>query len=216
MDKGKTLGERIYDELYKEITEGTLKQGQKLTLPMLKERFGVSHTPIREALSRLTAEGLVTYQTNCGMRVAELSEAEIREIFQFSAELEATAVRFLRTTFSLAPMLREMERLIREEREFLEKNDFKEWIALRETIHNIIYRYCGNRYLVEAAERIGARMELMNARYANEETFEEIYRRHVAIYEALQERDFERAAECVREHLQFAMEYVLDDYRGRS
>lgn len=216
MDKEKTLSERIYGELYKEITSGVLAQGQKLSLPMLKERFGVSHTPIREALSRLTAEGLATYQTNCGMRVAKLSKEEIREIFQFSAELEATAVRLLRMNFSSAPMLREMEGLIQSEREIVERKDFETWMALRDTIHNVIYRYCGNRYLVEAAERIGARMELMNFCYANEETFEEIYRRHVAVYEALRDGDYDGAAERVREHLQFAMEYVLADYRARD
>lgn len=216
MDKEKTLSERIYHELYREIAGGILKQGQKLTLPMLKERFGVSHTPIREALSRLTADGLVTYQSNCGMRVAKLSEAEIREIFQFAAELEATAVRFLRMTFSLAPMLQEMESLIRREGELVEKKDFETWVEMRENIHNVIYRYCGNRYLVEAAERIGAQMELMNSYYANEENFEGIYRRHLAIYEALREGDFERAADGVREHLQFAMEYVLREYREKN
>ena len=55
---GKTLSEQIYDELYHDITEQRLYCGQKLTLNMLKERFGVSHTPIREALMRLTTEDI--------------------------------------------------------------------------------------------------------------------------------------------------------------
>ena len=50
---GKTLSEQIYDELYHDITRQQLRCGQKLTLNMLKERFHVSHTPIREALMRL-------------------------------------------------------------------------------------------------------------------------------------------------------------------
>ena len=55
-----TLSEQIYRELYQDITEQRLRCGQKLTLKMLKERFQVSHTPIREALVRLSENGLVT------------------------------------------------------------------------------------------------------------------------------------------------------------
>ena len=68
---GKTLSEQIYDELYHDITRQQLRCGQKLTLNMLKERFHVSHTPIREALMRLAENGLVTYYSNCGVTVIE-------------------------------------------------------------------------------------------------------------------------------------------------
>ena len=71
---GKTLSEQIYDELYHDITRQQLRCGQKLTLNMLKERFHVSHTPIREALMRLAENGLVTYYSNCGVTVIEFEE----------------------------------------------------------------------------------------------------------------------------------------------
>ena len=56
-----TLTERIYHELYHDITSQKLCCGQKLTLTELKKRFNVSQTPIREALTRLTESGLVNY-----------------------------------------------------------------------------------------------------------------------------------------------------------
>ena len=68
-----TLSEQIYDELYHDITDQRLVCGQKLTLKVLKDRFNVSHTPIREALTRLSENGLVTYYSNCGVTVTEFT-----------------------------------------------------------------------------------------------------------------------------------------------
>ena len=89
-----TLSEQIYDELYHDITDQRLVCGQKLTLKVLKDRFNVSHTPIREALTRLSENGLVTYYSNCGVTVTEFTETDIREIFQFIGELDALAIQF--------------------------------------------------------------------------------------------------------------------------
>ena len=91
---GKTLSEQIYDELYHDITRQQLRCGQKLTLNMLKERFHVSHTPIREALMRLAENGLVTYYSNCGVTVIEFEERDIQELYQFASELDALAIQF--------------------------------------------------------------------------------------------------------------------------
>lgn len=94
-----TLSERIYDELYHDITDQRLVCGQKLTLKILKERFGVSHTPIREALTRLAENGLVTYYSNCGVTVTEFTDEDIRQIYHFIGELDAMAIRFLQKRF---------------------------------------------------------------------------------------------------------------------
>ena len=59
---------------------------------MLKERFQVSHTPIREALVRLSENGLVTYYSNCGVTVIEFTETDIRQLYQFAAEVDAIAI----------------------------------------------------------------------------------------------------------------------------
>ena len=76
MGTDSTLTNEIYNELYRAITHQELKPGQNLTLTMLKKQFNVSHTPIREALTRLSADGLVTYHPNKGMKVTDFSEVK--------------------------------------------------------------------------------------------------------------------------------------------
>lgn len=213
MSSDQTLTERIYKELYHAITHRELKPGQNLTLAMLKEQFNVSHTPIREALTRLSADGLVEYQTNKGMRVVEFSDTEIREIFQFTAELEALAVKFCSMSFTMAPLLHELEYIITEEETALETDDEPRWDAVAGRFHDLFYKYSQNRYLDEAAERMSARMELMSNVYSRVETYPDIHERHKGIYQAILAKDYDRAADLVRAHLQFSMMYALEDYR---
>ena len=191
MGSDHTLSEEIYQELYKDITQRKLKSGQNLTLNMLKDRFKVSHTPIREALTRLAADGLVSYSANKGMKVIEFSEVEIREIFQFTAELESVAIRLCKDAFTLAPLTKELEHIISEETAAMETKDIERWEAVGGYFHNVFYKYSGNRFLVEASNRTGARMELMSNIYSTQGNLIDIHHRHVEIFKAIKERDFD-------------------------
>jgi DNA-binding GntR family transcriptional regulator len=70
------------------IVSGELEPGSVLRQEQLSERFGVSRTPVREALRRLAALGLVSFEPNRGVRVRTMSHADLREAFMVRAELE--------------------------------------------------------------------------------------------------------------------------------
>jgi len=213
-----TLSEKLYHELYKDITEQRLVSGQKLTLNMLKERFNVSHTPIREALSRLVSDGLVTHSANRGMTVAEFSPSEVKEMFQFTAELEAMAVRLCGSSFAIAPMEAELEEVISKEKAALKDFPSPESIdafdSVAGDIHNVFYKYADNRFLSEAANRLGARMELMSNIYSTQDNFPQIHENHLRIYEAIRQRDFDKASDLVRAHLQFSLIRTLEHLKS--
>src|SRR5246127_255495 len=71
------------------IVSGELAPGSVLRQEQLSERFGVSRTPVREALRRVAATGLVSFEPNRGVRVRTLSRDDLREAFLVRAELEA-------------------------------------------------------------------------------------------------------------------------------
>ena len=216
MSTDNTLTNEIYNELYHAITHQELKPGQNLTLTMLKKQFNVSHTPIREALTRLSADGLVTYLPNKGMKVVNFSEGEVRELFQFTAELEVMALRFCTNAFTMAPLIDALESVVETERESLAKGDYDTWGAASGKFHDLFYKYSDNQFLDETAEKMGARMELMSYMYSKEGTESEIYQRHVGIYEAVKDKDYEKAADLIRAHLQFSMMYILEDYKKNN
>lgn len=212
MDGDKTVSEMIYSELYHEIVTHKLKPGQNLTLAMLRKRFNVSHTPIREALTRLSSDGLVSYESNKGMKVVEFTDSEIREIFQFTAELEIIAMRFCSNAFTMAPLLNEMKAIISQEENALKNNDIELWGKVSGIFHGLFYKYSGNRFLNEVAERMGARMELMSNMYSHKDydISASITNRQREIFKAVEAGEFDRAADLIRAHLQFSMIDVLE------
>lgn len=81
----------IHDQLRAEILEGKLAPGSKLRLEELKRRFGVSLSPLREALSRLVAEGIVVAESQRGFNVAPVSRAIFTDVIRLRAKLECMA-----------------------------------------------------------------------------------------------------------------------------
>src|SRR6185503_9639094 len=73
------------------IVSGEIAPGTVLRQEQLSERFEVSRTPVREALRRLAALGLVSFEPNRGVRVRSVSPAELREAYLVRAELESLA-----------------------------------------------------------------------------------------------------------------------------
>src|SRR5947208_1865772 len=86
-----TKADDIALALEDDIVSGRVEAGSVLRQEQLSERFGVSRTPIREALRRLAALGLVSFVPNRGVRVRTLSRDELREAFLVRAELESLA-----------------------------------------------------------------------------------------------------------------------------
>ena len=91
----------ISERLEAEIVEGVLPPGTRLEEPALAERFGVSRTPVREALQRLSASGLVELKPRRGTQVLNPSIGRIVEMFEVMAELEAVCCSSVANSVSL-------------------------------------------------------------------------------------------------------------------
>ncbi len=208
-----TLSEQIYDELYHDITDQRLVCGQKLTLKVLKERFQVSHTPIREALTRLAENGLVTYYSNCGVTVTEFQEDDIKEIYQFIGELDAMAIKFCKNSFTSTPLLLDLKEIVSKGNELLAEGKINEWKDYSEEFHTVLYRHGKNSYLEDAAKRVRAKIEVLSCMYYQKQNVEKINEGHIEIYELVKEGKFDEAADVMRSHLQFDMVYALNAYK---
>lgn len=110
MDLNKsTLSQQIYQILRSDIITGRIAMGQKLTLKMLQERFGVSSTPIREALARLAEDELAIYYSNVGVNVISLTEQDLRELYSFMGDLDALAIRYASRSAQNGELCRKLE-----------------------------------------------------------------------------------------------------------
>lgn len=92
-DPTETLASTVYQQLLEDIIAGRLEPGRKLRLQDLKDSYSVGNSPIREALNRLTANGMVTREENRGFRVSPATEEELLELIRTRCWLEEIALR---------------------------------------------------------------------------------------------------------------------------
>ena len=90
---GPTLASTVADRLRSAIISGELAPGSKVNIDRVRDQFGVSLSPLREALSRLYSEGFLIFQDNRGYRVSPVSERDLRQIVKIRLRLESLALR---------------------------------------------------------------------------------------------------------------------------
>ena len=146
-----TKADDIALALEEAIVSGEIPPGSTLRQEHLSEQFQVSRTPVREALRRLAALGLVSFEPNRGVRVRMLSLDEIREAFMVRAELESLATEIATpkmTDDDLAELERAERRFHRATERLVEmshdgRQDLevaREWLHLNHSFHDVIYR----------------------------------------------------------------------------
>jgi DNA-binding GntR family transcriptional regulator len=204
------------------IVSGELAPGIVLRQEQLSERFGVSRTPVREALRRLAALGLVSFEPNRGVRVRTLSHDDLREAFLVRAELEAlvTAEAARRLTPDALEELEECEkRFARVTREVRSHDPgenrralMSEWMRANHAFHDVVYRAAAMPY-VEAVAK-GARRTFSGPTVwaPVDDELEALYERnqaeHRAIRMALAAGSVAGAGELAREHVMHSFELL--------
>ena len=130
------------------ILDGTFGAGLQLRQEDLARRFGVSRIPVREALGRLQAEGLVEHVPNCGSVVASRSVAELIEMLDIRIALETSAIRL--SVPNLTP--KDIKAVRDVMRRYDESDSPRQWSELNLEFHLALYRPCGRPRLVKMIE----------------------------------------------------------------
>ena len=154
-----TRATNLYDQLRTDILGGQLDPGGKLAIEALTERYGVSATPLREALNRLIADGLVERREQRGFVVAGISAADLAEITKTRAWLEEIALResiAAHTTDWEEALVLAHHRLARTPRSLSETRfeDNPAWEPLHRAFHRALIAGCGSRWLLGFCEQL--------------------------------------------------------------
>lgn len=195
------LAVEIANRLRQMIFEGVLEPGEKINERALTESFGVSRTPLREALKVLANEGLLDLIPHRGAVITRQSEAELGEVFRVLAALEGLAGELAAENASDAA-LAEIASLTAELRASYEAADRPLYFQINQAIHKAILSATGNETLQRSHELVAFRVQ--RARYqANltPERWRAAVEEHEAICAALQARDAERAGRLMKAHM---------------
>ncbi len=154
-----TFRVQIANQLRQAIISGTLTPGSVVTEMELANRFGVSRGPLREAMSQLAEEGLLISVPYTGTRVANVTLADVREIYSLRISLESLAFRHLWTSRDDAFRL-EMANRHRALQQSLSATDRFVSTAAEVHLHSLVYEACGHKLLLETWRRIAGRLQL--------------------------------------------------------
>lgn len=154
-----TRATNLYDRLRTDLLDGAIQPGSKLAIEALAERYATSATPLREALSRLVADGLVRKLEQRGFAAAGISADDLAEITQTRCWLEEIALRASITSHSRAweeALVLAHHRLARTPRSLSDERfqDNPEWEPLHRAFHRALIADCGSRWLLAFCEQL--------------------------------------------------------------
>ncbi len=184
-----------------EIASGALPPGTRLEEVALAERFGVSRTPIREALHLLSASGLIDLRPRRGAIVASLSLERLLQMFEVMAEMEATSARLaaLRMTIEERKAL-EHQHLVCGKSSASGDGDY--YYEENASFHTLICNGAHNAFLADEVQRLRRRLQpYRRLQLRLEGRIDASFAEHTAITEAIIAGEEERAADVMRKHV---------------
>lgn len=200
--QSKLRGESAYARLKNEIARGEMAPGSRVREVEIAERLGISRTPVREALRRLEADGLITHVPHLGAAVAKLDHQAVIELYDMREVLEGTAARYAARHASEAEV-QDLADIVETEMERAENP--AALAQINRTFHSGLYHAGHNRFLLKALGSLSDAMILLGGTTLFIESRSlTAHEEHLAIVGAIAARDPEAAEDAARLHIRNA------------
>ena len=208
--KADRLSEHLREKIEESVATGEFKPGARLDEIELADLYGVSRTPIREALFALSAAGLIVKRPRKGWEVAGMSPARLCEMFDVMAELEAMCAE-LAARRATPDDLRRLEKAHGDCLAAKESGDIAAYYRCNTVFHRSIYEASHNSFLIEYASALYKRLApyrrlQMHVRNRLAGSYQE----HQGVVEAILAGDGPQAAERLRQHVKVQGERFTD------
>jgi len=219
-DQSPTNRPRIVEGILKGIFDGTYLPGDRLVSDRLAKEFGVSQTPIREAIGTLAGMGVLHVKPNCGAVVRRFSPTEVRDICQVRSALESLAILSACGRIP-KPFLEKLRAKLVEQANFSPPIRTKHVEAVKETdslLHDAIRKATRNQFLADELQRISLLVRAIRDAAWNrllEQTSPDLdfvmqeAKEHLAIVDALLANDPKLARRALRNHLMSGSRYIV-------
>ena len=203
------LHETTFQKIRSLLVEGKIAPGSKLNERELAESLNVSRTPIREAIRRLAADGLVELIANRGAIAVELSLEDVIHTFDVIADLEGFSGELAANNISAAT-LSELEALQYEMLASYARRDLSSYYKLNLRIHHLINQAANNPVLSRLFSQVNARIEALRFR-SNQDgvKWEKAVEEHQEMLEALKARDSKRMRKIMMQHVMNKRDVVV-------
>lgn len=200
-----TVRDEVYELLRERILTSSLPEGTRIDLKELAVDLGVSATPLKEAIQRLQAEGLLVVQPRRGTFVATIDEEEVKEGFEVRKFLELGAAEIVVETITDSD-LKELDAILQETEQLLTRKSYQvilpRFIALDGLFHEKIIGATHHRLLIEHYSNINTLLHVsrIRRRFEREDSLKTVTE-HRHILDALKRRDEAALKAAIREHI---------------
>lgn len=207
----KSLKQQAYQDIKNKILNCEYTPGSFLNEDFICEELQVSRTPIRDALSRLEQENLITIFPKKGFQVSPLTVGEINMVYEGRALLEPYMIR--NYCWNLSPeILDRMSENIEKAYTLVHSKDQDEFFNLDSQFHDFWVKQCTNRYLVRSYHDMQSqnyRLRIVSGRM-NEQRLSATADEHAQVLNFLMQGEIDKAAEALKKHLLIAKKSAFD------
>ncbi len=213
LGKAQTASDIILKFIRDSIADGSLDEGEPIRQDDVARLFNVSKIPVREALKRLEAEGLVEFHRNRGAVVTKVSEPEVAQIFEVRAILESNALRL-----SVPHMTKEtLEKAEQYCDAFAEETNVARWAELNWQFHSCLYEDAQRPYLVSTIRSVNDRLErYLRVQLTLSQGQEIADREHRQILAACRTGNSSLASNLIYEHIMNACQSLFKHFSNPS
>lgn len=211
--KRMSLVDQVYEKLKERIVGLELPFGSKLNVSKLQEEYGVSSTPVREALNRLLNEGLIEFENNVGARVIDVTPDDIRMYQEVSFAYEMTAARYSLKRGNIEDMAQQIGEYVQAYRN---SNGVIESCDCIKSIKDVFFKNTDNKMLIHSMASLNGIDQILHALFAmpKEKGGSGAYYHSgityfEKIHEAVLENDFSKLCDALEEHHLWARDYIL-------
>jgi GntR family transcriptional regulator, rspAB operon transcriptional repressor len=210
------IGDTVFQMLRQSILDQTFAPGSRLQLDELAAKLDVSVTPIKDAINRLAAEGLVEVKPRSGTFVSQISVEELAESLEMRCAIEYFAARAV-VQRATADDLRELGLLVEDLDRPIETSEER---VLHEQknreLHERVVSLAGNRKMLEYYRSLNTHISMARVHYTSEawkSRLEQERREHHEILRCIERRDANALADTLRDHIQGAANALIQDIR---
>ena len=214
LGKDTSLGETVYQAVYRQIVTGKLRPGARVTESSISGAMSISRAPVREALKRLAEDQLITFVPRKGCFVSKATPAQLEEIYEIRKRLECLA---LERAFDKLDHL-ELVALKKEFTEcfnLTEPKLLKQELKLDAQLHQLIAQASGWPDLYEMLGKLRARIEVYRVRQSHSlRRADCALKQHLQILDALLAANKPQAVCCLEAHIESTKQNILKDHQS--
>jgi DNA-binding GntR family transcriptional regulator len=204
-----TQTQTAYQLIFEKIVNGDIREGYPLLEVEIADQLNMSRTPVREALLRLRAHGLVDKVSKKGLFVKILSKDEVKQTYEFLEGVESMVSYLLAGSIEPEGIMA-LGRLIERMEKAFADNDMDAWVEADSQFHDTMLEYCQNPYIVAEMKKANILVRRVRdgiVRYALDK--EPSMQDHKALFEAIRDGDKDQARALTQAHIKRIREQLI-------